>query len=108
MLLLDLFIFKEGFNYLYEIPHNKGISTADFWNKGVDWVWDTFFQTLKIFNTWLITEVLQPMRALYLSVCLAVATFSISHWSWLYNRWNTFSFCSGWINIVYSAKSMVG
>jgi glycine betaine/proline transport system permease protein len=67
------FFFKEGFNYLYEIPHNKGISTADFWNKGVDWVWDTFFQTLKIFNTWLITEVLQPMRALYLRMP-AVAT----------------------------------
>jgi glycine betaine/proline transport system permease protein len=65
--------FKEGFNYLYEIPHNKGISTADFWNKGVDWVWDTFFQTLKLFNTWLITEVLQPMRALYLRMP-AVAT----------------------------------
>ena len=43
--------FKAGFNYLYEVPHNKGISTEDFWNAGVDWVWDTFFQTLKIFNT---------------------------------------------------------
>ena len=41
------FFFKEGFNYLYEIPHNKGISTADFWNKGVDWVWDTFFPNFK-------------------------------------------------------------
>ena len=67
------FYFEEGFNYLFEVPHNKGISTADFWNKGVDWIWDTFFQTLKIFNTWLITEVLQPMRALYLRMP-AVAT----------------------------------
>ena len=65
--------FKDGFNYLFEVPHNKGISTADFWNKGVDWIWDTFFQTLKVFNTWLITEVLQPMRALYLRMP-AVAT----------------------------------
>ena len=47
-------IFKQGFNYLYEVPHNKGISTETFWNAGVDWVFDTFFQTLKIFNTWLI------------------------------------------------------
>jgi glycine betaine/proline transport system permease protein len=68
------FYFKEGFNYLYEIPHNKGISTADFWNKGVDWIWDTFFQTLKIFNTWLIVDVLQPMRAAYLRMPI-VATF---------------------------------
>ncbi|MDC3257356.1 ABC transporter permease subunit [Candidatus Pelagibacter sp.] len=65
--------FKEGFNYLYEIPHNKGISTADFWNKGVDWIFDTFFVYIKAFNTWLIVEVLQPMRALYLRMP-AVAT----------------------------------
>ena len=67
------FYFKEGYNYLFEVPHNKGISTADFWNRGVDWIWDTFFQTLKIFNTWLIVDVLQPMRALYLRMP-AVAT----------------------------------
>ena len=67
------FYFKEGFNYLFEVPHNKGISTADFWNKGVDWIWDTFFHALKIFNTWLIVDVLQPMRALYLRMP-AVAT----------------------------------
>ena len=68
------FYFKEGFNYLFEIPHNKGISTADFWNRGVDWIWDTFFYTLKIFNTWLIVDVLQPMRAAYLRMPI-VATF---------------------------------
>ena len=67
------FYFKDGFNYLFEVPHNKGISTADFWNKGVDWIWDTFFHVLKIFNTWLIVDVLQPMRALYLRMP-AVAT----------------------------------
>ena len=67
-------IFKQGFNYLYEVPHNKGISTETFWNAGVDWVFDTFFQTLKIFNTWLIVDVLQPMRAIYLRMPV-VATF---------------------------------
>ena len=67
------FYFKDGFNYLFEVPHNKGISTADFWNKGVDWIWDTFFHALKIFNTLLIVDVLQPMRALYLRMP-AVAT----------------------------------
>ena len=67
------FYFKEGYNYLFEIPHNKGISTADFWNKGVDWIFDTFFVYIKAFNTWLIVDVLQPMRALYLRMP-AVAT----------------------------------
>jgi len=67
-------MFKAGFNYLYEVPHNKGISTEAFWNAGVDWVWDTFFYPLKIFNTWLIVDVLQPMRAIYLRMPI-VATF---------------------------------
>ena len=31
------FIFRDGFNYLYLIPHNKGITTQDFWQAGVDW-----------------------------------------------------------------------
>ena len=68
------FTFKEGYNYLYEVPHNKGISGEPFWNAGVDWIWDTFFYTLKVFNTWLIQDVLQPMRAAYLRMPV-VATF---------------------------------
>jgi len=68
------FYFKEGFNYLYEVPHNKGISGEPFWNAGVDWIWDTFFFQLKFFNTWLIVDVLQPMRAAYLRMPI-VATF---------------------------------
>jgi len=68
------FYLKEGFNYLYEVPHNKGISGEPFWNAGVDWIWDTFFFQLKIFNTWLIVDVLQPMRAAYLRMPI-VATF---------------------------------
>jgi glycine betaine/proline transport system permease protein len=68
------FYFKEGFNYLFEVPHNKGMSNEDFWNRGVDWIWDTFFYPLKIFNTWLIVDVLQPMRAAFLRMPV-VATF---------------------------------
>ncbi len=68
------FYFKDGYNYLYEVPHNKGISGEPFWNAGVDWIWDTFFYQLKIFNTWLIVDVLQPMRAAYLRMPV-VATF---------------------------------
>jgi len=68
------FYFKEGYNYLYEVPHNKGISGEPFWNAGVDWIWDTFFFQLKIFNTWLIVDVLQPMRAAFLRMPV-VATF---------------------------------
>src|SRR5210317_1794679 len=74
---IGTFIFKGGFNYLFEVPHNKGISTADFWNKGVDWIFDTFFVYIKAFNTWLIVDVLQPMRALFLRMP-AVATLVLA------------------------------
>ena len=41
------FFFKEGFNYFYEIPHNKGITTEHIWMAGVNWIldnWLTEFQ----------------------------------------------------------------
>ncbi len=68
------FLFEEGRNYLYIVPHNKGITTAPFWQAAVDWTWDTFFFTLKDFNVFLITQVLFPMRDLYLGMPV-VATF---------------------------------
>ncbi len=71
------FIFREGFNYLYLIPHNKGITTENFWQAGVDWIWDTFFYTLKGFNEWLIVEVLVPVKTAYLAMPVA-ATFVLA------------------------------
>ena len=71
---LGTFYFKEGFNYLFIVPHNKGISTEAFWNSGVDWILDNFFDPLKVFNTWLITQVLIPMKNAFLRMPV-VATF---------------------------------
>ncbi len=68
------FLFAEDRNYLYIVPHNKGITTAPFWQAAVDWIWDTFFFTLKGFNEFLITRVLFPMRDLYLGMPV-IATF---------------------------------
>ena len=68
------FLFREDFNYLYIVPHNKGITTAPFWQDTVDWIWDTFFYTLKSFNEFLITSVLEPMKGMYLAMPVA-ATF---------------------------------
>jgi glycine betaine/proline transport system permease protein len=67
-------IFSKGFNYLYIVPHNKGLTTAPFWQASVDWIWDTFFYSLKGFNEFLITQVLLPMRDAYLGMPV-VATF---------------------------------
>ena len=71
------FLFEGGFNYLYAIPHNKGITTEQFWQAGVDWIWDTFFYTLKGFNEWLIVQVLVPVKNGYLGMPV-VATFLLA------------------------------
>jgi len=71
------FVFEEGFNYPYLIPHNKGLTTENFWQAGVDWIWDTFFYSLKGFNEWLIVEVLVPVKTAYLSTPIA-ATFCLA------------------------------
>jgi len=71
------FIFKDTYNYLYLIPQNKGITTAHFWQAGVDWVWDTFFYSLKGFNEWLIVDVLIPVKTAYLAMPVA-ATFLLT------------------------------
>jgi len=68
------FLFEEGFNYFYIVPHNKGITTAPFWQAAVDWIWDTFFFSLKNFNEFLIVKVLIPMKEAYLGMPV-VATF---------------------------------
>ena len=68
------FLFRDGFNYLYIVPHNKGVTTAPFWQDTVDWIWDTFFYTLRSFNVFLITSILEPMKSLYLAMPVA-ATF---------------------------------
>ncbi|NQV43795.1 MAG: ABC transporter permease subunit [Rhodospirillales bacterium] len=67
-------IFKDGINYFYLIPHNKGITTENFWQSGVDWMVDNWYQGLQGFNTALIVNVLVPMKNAYLSMPVS-ATF---------------------------------
>ncbi len=74
---LGSFIFKKEFNYLYLIPHNKGITTEAFWQAGVDWLWDTFFYTLKAFNEWFIVDVLIPIKEAFLGMPV-IATFTLA------------------------------
>ena len=65
---LGNFIFKDGINYFYLIPHNKGITTELFWQSGVDWMVDNWYQGLQHFNEALIINVLVPMKNSYLSM----------------------------------------
>ena len=74
--IIGSFIFKEGFNYLNLIPHNKGFTTEAFWQAGIDWVWDTFFYSLKAFNEWFIVGVLIPVKNAFLGMPV-IATFTL-------------------------------
>ncbi len=71
------FIFKDGVNYFYLIEHNKGITTENFWQAGVDWMVDNWHQGLQVFNKGLIVNVLIPMKEAYLGMPVA-ATFVLA------------------------------
>lgn len=70
-------IFGDGINYFYLIPHNKGITTEDFWQSGVDWMVVNWYDGLQVFNRWLITQVLIPMKTAFLGMPV-VATFVLT------------------------------
>ena len=67
-------LFKDGTNYLYLIPHNQGVTTEKFWQSGVDWMVENWYQGLQGFNEGLIVNILLPMKNAYLSMPVS-ATF---------------------------------
>ena len=67
----------DKINYLYVIPIEKGLTIAHYIDAAVDWVWETFFHSLNIFNKFLITQVLVPMKNAYLGMPV-VATFTLA------------------------------
>ncbi len=67
-------LFRDGINYFYLIPHNQGITTENFWQAGVDWMVDNWYQGLQGFNKGLIVNVLVPMKNAYLGMPVS-ATF---------------------------------
>jgi len=71
---IGTFAFKGGINYFNLIPHNQGITTENFWQSGVDWMVDNWYQGLQTFNKGLIVNVLIPMKNAYLSMPVS-ATF---------------------------------
>ena len=74
---LGRFIFADGINYFYMIPHNQGITTENFWQSGVDWMVENWYQGLQGFNRWLITQVLIPMKTAFLGMPV-IATFVLT------------------------------
>ena len=75
--ILGSYFFQDRVNYFYLIPHNKGITTESFWQSGVDWMVENWYQSLNAFNVWLITKVLVPMKNAYLGMPVS-ATFLLT------------------------------
>ena len=74
---LGSLIFGDGINYFYMVPHNKGITTENFWQSRVDWMVENWYQGLQGFNRWLITQVLIPMKTAFLGMPV-FATFVLT------------------------------
>ncbi|MBC8269054.1 MAG: ABC transporter permease subunit [Rhodospirillaceae bacterium] len=74
---LGTFIFKDGINYFYLIPHNQGITTENFWQSGVDWMVNNWYQGLQGFNKGLIINVLVPMKNAYLGMPVSATFFLV-------------------------------
>jgi glycine betaine/proline transport system permease protein len=70
------FFFGDDINYLFLIPTNKGITTEQFWQSGVDWMVTNWYTPLYAFKVWMIQDVLVPMKKAYLGMPV-VATFSL-------------------------------
>ena len=74
---IGTFIFRGGINYLYLIPHTRGITLEPMLQGGIDWFLDYFFFSLQDFNKWLIVDVLIPMRESYLSMPVSATFFLV-------------------------------
>ncbi len=71
------YLFEGGINYFYLIPHTKGITTADFWQSGVNWIVDNWGIALKGFSDFLIINLLIPMRDSFVGMPVS-ATFLLA------------------------------
>ncbi len=61
-------IFQNGTNYLFLVPTNKGLSTEQFWQNGVDWIVTNWYGPLFGFKVWMIEVILLPMKHAYLGM----------------------------------------
>ncbi|MGE4576119.1 MAG: ABC transporter permease subunit, partial [Candidatus Pseudothioglobus sp.] len=75
--LIGSFLFDGGINYLYLIPHNKGVTLGPIFQDGIDWFLQTFFFSLQSFNKWLIVDVLFPIREAFLSMPVSATFFLV-------------------------------
>jgi len=90
-------IFTEGPNYAYIIPHNKGITTEPIWQAGVDWMVENWYAGLQGFNVFLITGILQPMKAAYLGMPVAATFLLVMGTGWIIGGWKSALVVGGFI-----------
>ncbi len=69
--------FQGGTNYLFLVPTNKGLTTEQFWQSGVDWMVTNWYTPLNGFKVWMIEQVLLPMKRAYLGMSV-LSTFVLA------------------------------
>ena len=94
---IGTFIFGEGINYFYLIPHNKGVTTEWFWQGGVDWMVENWYSGLQVFNVGLITLVLVPMKTAYLAMPVSATFLLVMGVGWIVGGWRSALIVGGFL-----------
>ena len=74
--LIGRLIFDEGYNYLFLVPHGKGLTIGPFLQSGVDWMVTNWYSSLESFKAWFWVDVLSPMKNAFLGMPV-IATFTL-------------------------------
>ena len=69
-------VFDGGINYFFIIDTNKGLTTENFLDAGIDWMVTAWFQPLEAFKAWVFVDVLEPVRSAFRGMP-AIATFTL-------------------------------
>jgi glycine betaine/proline transport system permease protein len=70
--------YPNSANYLYFIDESQGFTTEKFWDFIVDWIITNTYQNVQSFNVFMITSILMPMKAAYLSMPVAATLFLVA------------------------------
>jgi glycine betaine/proline transport system permease protein len=76
-------IFQDSTNYLFIVPTNKGLTTEDFWQSGVDYMVTNWYTPLNGFKVWMIEVILLPLKRTYLGMPVAATFFIVMGFGYL-------------------------
>jgi glycine betaine/proline transport system permease protein len=71
-------VFPDRANFLYFIKESQGLTTETFWDFIVDWIITNTYDSVQSFNFFMMTSILMPMKAAYLSMPVAATLFLVA------------------------------